>query len=243
MPEAREARMPEASEEVVLVTGTRRGIGRHLAERFVGRGARVVGCSRGPAGWQADGYEHHLADVSSERDVKGLLRAVARRHGRLDVVVNNAGVAAMNAALLTPTTTADRIMAVNFRGTALVCREAAKLMMRRRYGRIVNLGTVAVPLRLEGEAIYAASKSAVVTFSQVLARELGPLGITVNVVGPGPVDTDLLRGVPADRVERIVQGQAVKRRGTFADVANVVEFFARRESGLVTGQVVYLGGA
>ncbi len=102
---------------------------------------------------------------------------------------------------------------------------------------------MAVPLRLEGEAFYAASKSAVVTFSQVLARELGPLGITVNVVGPGPVDTDLLRGVPADRVERIVQGQAVKRRGTFADVANVVEFFARRESGLVTGQVVYLGGA
>jgi 3-oxoacyl-[acyl-carrier protein] reductase len=234
--------MPDEREVVVLVTGTRRGIGRYLAERFAERGARVVGCSRQPAEWEADGYEHQLADVSSEPDVKRLLHGIAHRHGRLDVVVNNAGVAAMNAALLTPAATVDRIMAVNFWGTALVCREAAKLMMRRRYGRIVNLGTVAVPLRLEGEAFYAASKSAVVTYSQVLARELGPLGITVNVVGPGPVDTDLLGGVPPDRVDRIVQGQAVKRRGTFADVANVVDFFVRPESGFVTGQVLYLGG-
>ena len=227
---------------MVLVTGSGRGIGRFLAERFVAGGAEVVGCSRGPVDWRLAGYTHHVADVTSERDVKGLVGAIRRRHGRLDVAVNNAGVAAMNAALLAPAATIDRLMATNFRGTALVCREAAKLMVRRRYGRIVNLGTVAVPMRIEGEALYAASKSAVVTYSQILARELGPLGVTVNVVGPSPVETDLLRGVPAERVQRVVQAQAIKRLGRLEDVANLVEFLARPESGYLTGQVIYLGG-
>jgi 3-oxoacyl-[acyl-carrier protein] reductase len=234
--------MPESSSPVVLVTGSRRGIGRHLAESFLRRGAQVVGCSRQPADWKADGYTHELADVTAEADVVGLVNTIRGRFGRLDVVVNNAGVASMNAALLTPAATVDRLVATNFRGTVLVCREAAKLMARRRYGRIVNLGTVAVPLRLEGEALYAATKSAVVTYSQILARELGPLGVTVNVVGPTPIPTDLLKGVPADAIDRVVEQQAIRRPGRFEDVDNVVEFFARPESGYVTGQVVYLGG-
>jgi len=171
------------------------------------------------------------------------LVAVAQREfGRLDVTINNAGVASMNAALLTPADTIDRVMGTNFRGTALVSREAAKLMMRRRHGRIVNLSTVAVPLRVEGEALYAASKSAVVTYSQILARELAPYGITVNVVGPTPIDTDLIRGVPADKIQRILEQQAIKRLGRFEDVANVIDFFIRPESEFVTGQVIYLGG-
>jgi len=227
---------------VALVTGTRRGIGRFLAESLLRQGFRVVGCSRQPADWKADGYIHQQADVSREDDVRALVGSIRQDFGRLDVAVNNAGVASMNAALLTPTDTVDRVMATNFRGTVLVCREAAKLMIPRRSGRIVNLGTVAVPLRLEGEALYAASKSAVITYSQVLARELGPLGITVNVVGPSPVDTDLIRGVPKQSIDRIVQAQAVKRLGSFEDVANVVDFFVRPESDFVTGQVLYLGG-
>jgi 3-oxoacyl-[acyl-carrier protein] reductase len=236
-------RSDEGERPVILVTGSGRGIGRHLAEHFAALGTHVVGCSRSSVDWSLDGYTHVVADVTREDHVKALLGNIRRRFSRLDVVVNNAGVAAMNAALLTPVATIDRIMAVNFRGTVLVCREAAKIMVRRRYGRIVNLGTVAVPMRIEGEALYAASKSAVVAFSQILARELGPVGITVNVVGPSPIDTDLLRGVPAERIDRIVEGQAIKRRGRFEDVTNVVEFFARPESGFITGQVLYLGGA
>lgn len=234
--------MGAREERVALVTGTRRGIGRFLAESLLCQGFRVVGCSRQPADWKADGYLHHEADVTREGDVQAVMGLIRHEFGRLDVAVNNAGVASMNAALLTPTDTVDRVMATNFRGTVLVCREAAKLMVPRRSGRIVNLGTVAVPLRLEGEALYAASKSAVVTYSQVLARELGPLGITVNVVGPSPIDTDLLRGVPRSKIDQIVQAQAVKRLGTFQDVANVVDFFVRPESAFITGQVLYLGG-
>jgi 3-oxoacyl-[acyl-carrier protein] reductase len=229
-------------DQVVLVTGARRGIGRFLAGHFARKGASVVGCSREPIDWSIERYSHQIADVGDEADVKALIATVKREYGRLDVVINNAGIASMNAALLTPTATIDRVIGTNFRGTALVSREAAKLMMSRRYGRIVNMSTVAVPLLIEGEALYAASKSAVVTYSRVLARELAPFGITVNVVGPAPIETDLIKGVPAEKIQRIVDQQAIKRPGRFEDVANVVDFFSAPESDYVTGQLVYLGG-
>jgi 3-oxoacyl-[acyl-carrier protein] reductase len=232
----------DAGPEVVLVTGARTGIGRHLAEHFVRRGAAVVGCSRTAPDWALAGYTHHLADVTVEADVRRVMAAIRDAHGRLDVVVNNAGAASMNHLLLTPVETAARIMDVNFRGTFLVSREGAKLMRKRKYGRIVNFGTVAVPLRLAGEAVYAASKSAVVTFTQVMAREVGELGITCNVVAPSPIETDLIRGVPKAKIQQIIDNLAVKRLGRFEDVANVVDFFASPASGYVTGQVIYLGG-
>ncbi len=229
-------------QQVVLITGTRKGIGRFLAERFAHSGALVEGCSREPPDWSLEGYTHHLADVADEAQVKAMMTSIARRHGRLDIVINNAGVAAMNHSLLTPIASLDRIFDTNVRGTFLVCREAARLMQRRRFGRIVNVSTVAVPLRLEGEALYAASKSAVETLTRILAREFGPLGITVNAIGPTPIETDLIRGVPPDKIQKIVDSLAIRRLGRFEDVANVIDFFVRPESEYVTGQVIYLGG-
>lgn len=227
---------------VVLITGTRKGIGRYLAGHFLRQGFRVEGCSRSAPDWSADGYTHHLLDVADEAAVKAMLADIHKRHERLDVLINNAGVASLNHALLTPLATVERLLATNFTGTFLMCREAAKLMRRRRYGRIVNFSTVAVPLRLEGEAIYAASKSAVTTLTQVLARELAEFGITCNVVAPTPIETDLIRNVPRDKLDRILQQQPIKRLGTFEDVANVIDFFVKPESGFITGQVIYLGG-
>ena len=234
---------PQASATpVALVTGARKGIGRRLAEHFLGQGLRVEGCSREPADWEAAGYTHHCLSVSDEAAVKAMFADIQKRHGRLDILVNNAGIASMNHVLLTPDATAARILDTNFRGTFLMCREAAKLMRRRKFGRIVNLSTIAVPMQLEGESLYAASKGAVETFSRVLARELAEFGITVNVVGPTPIETDLIRNVPKDKIAGILQRLAVKRLGRFEDVINVVDFFVRPESDYITGQVLYLGG-
>jgi 3-oxoacyl-[acyl-carrier protein] reductase len=141
-----------------------------------------------------------------------------------------------------PSSTARKIVETNLLGPFLVCRESAKLMKKHRYGRIVNFSTIAVPMHLEGEAIYAASKSAVVTFTQIIARELAEFGITCNVVGPAPIETDLIRGVPAEKIDRIVNNLAIKRLGRFEDIANVIDFFIRPESDFITGQVIYLGG-
>ncbi|MGH2545822.1 MAG: SDR family NAD(P)-dependent oxidoreductase [Acidimicrobiales bacterium] len=227
---------------VTLITGARAGIGRSLAEHYAVLGHAVVGCSRNPVDWSLEGYEHHVADVADPDAVGRMFAEIRRRFGAIDHVVNNAGIASMNHALLTPSTTVERILSTNVAGTFLVAREAAKIMARRGWGRIVNLSTVAVPLRLAGEAAYVASKAAVVMLTQVLSKEFAPFGITVNAVGPGPMRTHLTEGVPEPKLEQLLDQQAIHRFATVSDVVNVVDFFLRRESDFVTGQTVYLGG-
>jgi 3-oxoacyl-[acyl-carrier protein] reductase len=228
---------------VALVTGSRTGIGRYVAEQLVAAGYHVVGCSRQPADWALEGYRHVETDVSDEPQVKALLAGIRRKHKRLDVTFNNAGVASMNHSLLMPVATLERIMRINVRGTFLVSRESAKLMRQRKWGRIVNLSTVAVPLSLEGEAAYVASKSAVEGLTRVMSRELAELGITVNAIGPGPIETALIRNVPEAAMKRLLSRMPIRRMGSFEDVFHVLQFLIDRKSDCITGQVIYLGGA
>jgi 3-oxoacyl-[acyl-carrier protein] reductase len=228
---------------VALVTGSRTGIGRHLAERLAEAGYRVFGCSRQAADFTLEGYTHIRADVTDEAQVKSVVSQIRSDAGRLDAVVNNAGVASMNHCLLVPAATIDRILAVNVRGTFLVSREAAKLMRSRKFGRIVNLTTVAVPLSLEGESVYVASKAAVEGLTRTMSRELAPFGITVNAIGPGPIDTDLIRNVPESAIEGLLARLPIKRKCSPDDVWHVLEFFIDRRGDAITGQIVYLGGA
>jgi len=116
-------------------------------------------------------------------------------------------------------------------------------MAKHRHGRIVNMATVATPMELEGEAMYAASKAAVVNFTRISSKELGPYGITCNAVGATPIDTDLIRGVPDEKIQVILDNLAIKRLGDFDDVVNVIDFFIDPKSDYITGQVIYLGGA
>ena len=228
--------------EVVLITGTSKGIGRFLVEHFIKKGAVVNGCSRKTVDWSLPGYKHHIADVTNEAHVKAMFSSIKKLYGQLDVTITNAGIASMNHVLLMPCSTATKIVETNLLGTFLVCRESAKLMKKHSHGRIVNFSTIAVPMHLEGEAIYAASKSAVVTFTQIIAREFAEFGITCNAVGPAPIETDLIRGVPPEKINRVVSKLAIKRLGRFADIANVIDFFVKPESNYITGQVIYLGG-
>jgi 3-oxoacyl-[acyl-carrier protein] reductase len=182
-------------------------------------------------------------DVSDPKAVRVLCDFVGETFGRLDVTINNAGIASMNHSLLIPAETVDRILSVNVRGTFFVSRESAKLMRRKNFGRIVNFTTIAVPFDLEGESIYAASKSAVETLTRIQSREFASFGITVNAVGPTPIETDLIRNVPRAKIDQIVGRLALARLGQMDDVYNVVDFFIQPRSGYITGQTIYLGGA
>ena len=227
---------------VTLITGTRKGIGRFLARHYLVEDHQVVGVSRNPPEWEADGYLHYEADVADEQAVKRIFSGIRKQFGRLDNLINNAGVASMNHSLLTPMASVERILSTNVAGTFLFCREAARLMQRDRFGRIVNVSTVAVPMRLAGEAVYAASKAAVESMTRIQAKEFADFGITVNAVGPPPVATDLIAELGEEKIRDVLRQQAIPHLGTFEDVANVVDFFLKRDSGMVTGQVLYLGG-
>jgi 3-oxoacyl-[acyl-carrier protein] reductase len=229
-------------QEAIVITGASRGIGRSLAEKFLERGWTVFGCSRTPSDLHHARYTHFELDVADEKAVVHMFAAVRKSVTPLYAVINNAGSASMNHMLTTPVATMEKLWRVNVLGTMICCREAAKILARRKRGRILNCGSVAVPWSLEGESVYTATKAAVEAYTRVIARELGDSGVTVNSVSPNPVKTDLIAGVPIEKMDRLVARQSIKRYGTVEDVLRVVDFFLDPASDFVTGQVVYLGG-
>ena len=229
--------------QIVLITGASRGIGLYLTQYYLDKGYIVIGCSRSPSSITHKQYTHFCLDVTDEKAVKSLFSQIRKSYKRLDVLINNAGIAAMNHAMLTPLSTVEKIFSTNVFASFLFCREAVKLMRKRHFGRIINFSTVAVPFALEGEAIYAASKSAVETLTQILAKEFADFGVTVNALGPTPILTDLIKNVPEEKLEKLLARQSIKRYGEMADVSNIIDFYMQPQSQFVTGQVLYLGGA
>lgn len=226
---------------VIIITGTSKGIGKELTHYYLNNNI-VIGCSRGESTINHANYRHFILDVSDEKSVVHMVRSVKKEFGRIDVLLNNAGIASMNHFLTTSFQTVQNMFATNFFGTFLFSREVSKVMMKQKFGRIVNYTTVASALRLDGEAIYAASKSAIENFTQTIAKEVASYGITVNAIGPTPVETDLIKAVPKNKIQELLEKQAIKRFGNFEDIKNVIDFFISERSDFITGQVIYLGG-
>lgn len=229
-------------DNIYIITGTRKGLGKELAEYFLSIGDIVYGCSRRAGSIDHPKYTHFQIDVSDEEGVVSMVHSIYKKHKKVDVLINNAGVASMNHFLLTPMSTVKKLMETNFFGTFLMSREVSKIMTRQKYGRIINFTTVAVPLNLEGELVYSSSKSAIEQLTRVLAAEVGSSNITVNAVGPTPISTDLIKNVPENKIIELLNRQSIKRMGEFKDVLNVINFFIKPESNFITGQIIYLGG-
>ena len=228
--------------KVMVITGTRKGIGRYLAEYYLEKGMIVCGCSRGESDLQSEKYHHFCLDVADEKAVKKMISSIAKKYRRIDYLINNAGMASMNHSLLTPLSIVEKLFKTNVFGTFLFSRECAKIMSRDNYGRIINFTTVAAPLYLEGESVYAASKAAIESLTRTLSKEFGVYGVTVNAIGPSPIKTDLIKNVGESKLEKLLDKQAIKCFGAFKDVSNIIDFYISDNSKMISGQILYIGG-
>ncbi len=224
---------------MIIVTGASKGLGRVICERLIEKNISVLGLARNV---EEVPFASMSCDVSSYDNVKAVVQQLKKDGARVAGLVNAAGIASMNLAVTTPPSVAQKIINTNLLGTIYCCQMIAPLMLRNKQGSIINFSTIAVALGLKGESIYAASKAGVEGFTRSFAREMADFNVKVNCIAPGPIDTNLLKGITADQIDKIVSQQIIPKQFKPDDVANLVELLLDVRSDSLSGQVLYVGG-
>jgi 3-oxoacyl-[acyl-carrier protein] reductase len=237
--------------KVAVVTGGTRGIGLAVARSLADDGASVVVSGRDPGRLENAAKELEglgasalavAADATKREDADRLVEAAKERFGRIDVLVNNAGITRDQLLVRMKDDDWDQVLDTNLRGVFLMTRAAGKVMMRQKSGRIVNVSSAAGAMGNAGQANYSAAKAGVIGFTKATARELAHWNILVNAVAPGLIETDMAAAIPAEARETLVQQVPLKRIGTAKEVAEVVRFLAGEGAGYITGQVIHVNG-
>jgi 3-oxoacyl-[acyl-carrier protein] reductase len=232
------------------VTGASRGIGRAIAERLAAGGATVICVARGAnadataaaitaAGGKA---EAHGVDVTDATAVEALIKGVVEQHGKLDILVSNAGITRDQLMLRMKRSDWDEVVATNLTASFTLCQAALKPMIRARSGRIIAISSVVGQMGNAGQANYAASKAGLIGFCKSLAREVASRNVTVNVVAPGLIETDMTKAMTGDAKTDWASQIPLGRMGTTADIAAAVSFLASDEASYITGQVLAVNG-
>lgn len=236
--------MSASKTQVIVITGTSRGLGRSLAEHYLAKGYKVAGCSRGEGTICNPGYFHTTCDIGQEREVCSWIRKVRSQYGGIDALICSAGLVRSALFLsVTPGTVMESFLKTNIAGVFYVMREVSKLMVAKGYGRIIAISSTMAALHEEGTAVYSATKSAVTEMTKVLAKELAPRGITCNVVAPGMMWTDSSKDLAKSEEwkDYMLKKQVISRVLNNDEICHVTDFFISPLSGAVTGQVIYLG--
>jgi len=234
--------------EVALVTGASRGIGASIAELLAAAGATVIGTATsesGAAGISAalsDSGRGIVLDIGDEESVQAAIKDIQSNEGSPTIVVNNAGITRDNLLMRMKTEEWDDVLSTNLSGVYRVCKACLRGMMKAKKGRIINIASVIGVMGNAGQANYAAAKAGIIGFSKSLAREIGSRNITVNVVAPGFIDTDMTRVLPEEQREGMLTQVPLGRLGEGADIANAVLFLASQAGAYVTGETLHVNG-
>ena len=224
---------------MIIVTGASRGLGQAIAERLIEKGEDVIGLARSVSGISIDAIE---CDVSEYTSVKNASREIKRMKKPVKAFINAAGVASMNLAVTTDESTVQKLIQTNLVGTIYCCQMFAPIMLRQKHGSFINFSTIAVALSLKGESVYAASKAGVESFSRTFAREMADFNVKVNCIAPGPIRTDLLRGITDTQIEKITSQQVIPKQFQKSDVCDLVELLLDEKAASLSGQVLHIGG-
>ena len=238
------------SDRVAVVTGASRGIGKAIAERLAADGATVVACARGDhaqpvadaivsAGGSASA---RTVDVTDAASVADLMQATLRDFERLDILVNNAGIVRDQLLLRMKPDDWEAVIATNLTAAFSCTQAVLRTMIKRRWGRVINISSVVGQSGSAGQANYAASKAGLMGFTKSLAHEVASRGITVNAVAPGMIETDMTASLPDDTRQSLAERIPIPRFGTSDDVAAAVSFLASEEASYITGQVLGVNG-
>jgi len=225
---------------MIIVSGASRGLGAAIVERLAEKGFDVFGIARDTNNLTINGM---ACDVSSYEQVKAVAQYLKKKGSIIEGIVNAAGIASMNLAVTTPPDTTQKIIQTNLVGTIYCSQLFAPLMLRRKQGSIINFSTIAVALGLKGESVYVASKAGVEGFSRAFAREMAAFNIRVNCIAPGPINTDLLKGITDEQINKIVAHQIIPKQFLPANVCDLVELLLDNRSSSLSGQVLHVGGA
>jgi len=228
---------------VILITGTSKGIGRYLAEYYLFKNNNVIGCSRSESTIKHENYNHIIADISNEKEILNIYLFIRKNFKKLDVLINNAGInpSILSAALL-PASLIKKVYEVNVFASMLFCREAVKMMALKKTGRIINIGSMATKHEVKGESLYTSTKAAMIAYSKVLAKEVYKMGITVNVVAPSVVETELSMKINQIALQEVLNRNAISHYGKMEDISNVIDLLIEEKSSAITGQLIFLGG-
>ena len=224
---------------MIIVTGASRGLGQAITERLIERGEEVIGLARDTSVLQINTIE---CDVSDYASVKNASKEVKRMKKSVKAFINAAGVASMNMAVTTDESTVQKLIQTNLVGTIYCCQLFAPIMLRQKQGSFINFSTIAVALALKGESVYAASKAGVESFSRTFAREMADFNVRVNCIAPGPIRTDLLRGITDTQIEKITSQQVIQKQFQKSDVCDLVELLLDEKATSLSGQVLNIGG-
>ena len=224
---------------MIVVTGASKGLGRAICERLLSKNIDVLGLARNVEGIPFSALQ---CDVSTYEEVKGIAQKLRKDKVQVTGLINAAGIASMNLAVITPPSVSERLIQTNLLGTIYCCQLFAPLMFRNKSGTIINFSTIAVALGLKGESIYAASKAGVEGFTRAFAREVADFNVNVNCIAPGPINTGLLKGITAEQIHDIVSQQIIPRQFTPEAVSDLVELLLDNRSHSLSGQVLNVGG-